>query len=247
MKLVNQNPGIGERQLIQAIAARGVCAPMTEPFIRGGYLEVWFRCLQLSKQYTQNCRTGNFLSDGAFDTYQLFGSVEDFSMKQWWHERGCQNFGQSMTTLRVRHVVAHKKRASYGINVDAYPETSAELASQEFSFWLEQIRMLNGQGCLLSNAPLAWSIYKGRISPEAIKFHLDVLEAKETIIRNSPETRLWRIGEQMRLNPKAMTKSRDSKQERVDKHVAMGKTVSAIVRKSQALVNNACEGIFPKF
>jgi len=29
--------------------------------------------------------------------------------------------------------------------------------------------------------------------------------------------------------------------------VAMGKTVSAIVRKSEALVDNACEGIFPKF
>jgi len=247
MKLVNQNPGIRERQLIQAIAARGVCAPMTEPFIRGGYLEVWFRCLQLSKKYTQNCRTGNFLSEGAFNTYRLFGSVEDFSLQQWWLERGCQSFGQSMTTLCVRSVVAHKKQVSYGINLDLYPDTSTELASQEFSFWVEQIRMLNAHGSLLSNAPLAWSIYKGRITPEAIKFHLDVLEAKETIIRNSPETRLWRIGEQMRLNPKAMTKTRDSKQERVDKHVAMGKTVSAIVRKSQALVDNACEGIFPKF
>lgn len=247
MKLVDQFIATRERQLISDIACNGVCASNTEPFISGGYLEVWFRCLQLSKQYIQNCRTGNFPTEGAFNTYQLFGSVEDCSMKQWWHERGCQNFGRSMTTLRVRLVVAHKNQAAFGINVDAYPETSSELASKEFSFWIEQIRRLNLPGRLLSNAPMAWSIYKGRITYEAIKFHLDVFEVLEKIIRNAPQTRLWRVGEQMRLNPKAMTKVGDTEKEKVDKHIVMGRTVSHILRKSQNLVNNACEGVFPRF
>jgi hypothetical protein len=100
---------------------------------------------------------------------------------------------------------------------------------------------------MLSSAPKAWSIYKSRITPEAIKLHLDVLEAHDTIKHSAPSTKLWRIGEQMRLNPKAMTRSGDTPNEQTAKHIIMGHTVSEMVRKGQGLVANACEGTFPRY
>ena len=247
LKLKNRNGGIGHSQLVEAIAGNSLTATLTEPFILGGYLEAWFRCLKLSKEYTQNCRTGLFPSEKAYQTFCLFGSVEDHSLGEWWHRRGFEKFRLGFTSLRVRQVVQHKVQDCYAITLDVYPGTSVQLAGSEFEFWVQQVRNLNDGAGLLSNAPMLWANYKSRISYESIKLHLDVVEAHEHIIRNSPNTRLWRIGEQLHLNPKAMTRKGDSPREQVDKHVVMGQTVSEIVRKGQSLVKNACAGMFPKY
>jgi hypothetical protein len=247
MKLETQIPVNSGQLLSQAFASGDMTAMGSEPFIYGGYLEVWFRCLKLSKQYVHNCRTGLFGSQGAANTFKLFGCLEHFTLREWWHERGCENFGRSMATFKVRLVVAQRKTSICRITLDADDETPAELVGDEVSFLIQQMRLLHGQSGMLSSAPKAWSIYKSRITPEAIKLHLDVLEAHDTIKRSAPSTKLWRIGEQLRLNPKAMTRSGDSPNEQTAKHITMGQTVSEIVRKGQGLVANACEGAFPKY
>lgn len=168
-------------------------------------------------------------------------------MREWWHERGCQNFGRSLATFKVRLVVAQRKKTSCRITLDADDETPPELVGDEVSFLVQQMRLLQNQSGMLSSAPRAWSIYKSRITPEAIKLHLDVLEAHDIIKHNAPSTKLWRIGEQMRLNPKAMTKIGDAPKEQIDKHIKMGQTVSEFIRKGQGLVANACEGVFPRY
>ena len=232
---------------MQAMDTGAVSAAGSEPFIYGGYLEAWFRCLKLSKQYIHNCRTGLFGSQGAANTFKLCGCLEHFTLRDWWHERGCHNFGRSMSTFKVRLVVAQRKKTSCRITLDVDDEIPPELVGDEVSFLVQQIRLLQGQSGMLSSAPRAWSIYKSRITPEAIKLHLDVLEAHDSIKRSAPSTKLWLIGEQMRLNPKAMTRSGDSPNEQTAKHIAMGHTVSELVRKGQGLVANACEGIFPRY
>jgi hypothetical protein len=247
MKLETQISANGGKPFMQAMDTGAVSAAGSEPFIYGGYLEAWFRCLKLSKQYIHNCRTGLFGSQGAANTFKLFGCLEHFTLREWWHERGCHNFGRSMATFKVRLVVAQRKKTSCRITLDADDETPPELVGDEVGFLLQQMRLLQGQSGMLSSAPKAWSIYKSRITPEAIKLHLDVLEAHDTIKHSAPSTKLWRIGEQMRLNPKAMTRFGDTHNEQTAKHITMGHTVSEMVRKGHGLVANACEGIFPKF
>jgi hypothetical protein len=173
--------------------------------------------------------------------------LEHLTLREWWHERGCQNFGCSIATFKVRLVVAKRKTSSCRITLDADDETPAELVGDEVSFLVEQMRLLQVQSGMLSSAPKSWSIYKSRITPEAIKLNLDVLEAHDTIKHSAPNTKLWRIGEQMRLNPKAMTRSGDTPNEQTAKHITMGQTVSEMVRKGQGLVTNACEGVFPRY
>jgi hypothetical protein len=73
------------------------------------------------------------------------------------------------------------------------------------------------------------------------------MEIHEQIIRNAPETKLWKIGEQLRLNPQAMPKFGDFPIDTADKQKAMGQTVSSYLRKGRGLVDNASNGIFPKY
>ena len=60
-----------------------------------------------------------------------------------------------------------------------------------------------------------------------VRSTLEVLEiGRECFERGAPMTKLWRIGEQMRLNPKAMTRFGDTHNEQTAKHIKMGHTVS---------------------
>lgn len=237
----------GDGQLVKAITGKTLSASHTESCAIGSYLEAWFHCLKLSKEYTQNSRTGFFPSDKAYQTFRLFGRVEDCTFIEWWHEWGFEKFCGGLTSIRIRLVVSHQTEMGYGFTLDVYPETSLNLASCEFEFWIDQVRKLNKSGGLLSDAPMAWTIYKSRISFESIRLHLEVLNAYEQIIRGDPSTKLWRIGEQLHLNPKAMTRKSDSPKEQVEKHIVMGQTVSSFVKKGQGLVRNACDGMFPRF
>jgi len=87
---------------------------------------------------------------------------------------------------------------------------------------------------------------KDRISYDVILQLLSIVETHEQIIRNAPETKLWQIGEQLRLNPQAMPKFGDFPIDIADKHKAMGQTVSNYLRKGSSLVRNAGIGVFPR-
>jgi hypothetical protein len=95
--------------------------------------------------------------------------------------------------------------------------------------------------------PLSWPIFRSRITYEVISQLLNIMETHDQIIRNAPETKLWEIGEQLRLNPQAMPKHGDFPTAIADKHKAMGQTVSCYLRKGRGLVDNACKGVFPKY
>jgi len=103
--------------------------------------------------------------------------------------------------------VKRKNSGVLAISVDALQDVSSQLAGREFGFWLDQICLLNANQCLLSAAPLSWPIFRSRISYEAISQLLSILGLHDQIIRNSPQTKLWQIGEQLRLNPQAMPKT----------------------------------------
>jgi len=161
--------------------------------------------------------------------------------------KGHKYFSESITTLQVTLYVKRKHGDVFQITVDAFQDVSSQLAGKEFGFWLDQICLLNARAGLLSEAPLSWPIFHSRISYDAIALLLSIMEIHEQIIRNAPETKLWQIGEQLRLNPKAISKNGDFPIDVADKHKAMGQTVSNYLRKGSCLVKNAGIGIFPKF
>jgi hypothetical protein len=76
---------------------------------------------------------------------------------------------------------------------------------------------------------------------------VDKLKPQIEARSNAPQTCLWQIGEQLKLNPKAMTKGNDYPSVVADKHKAMGQTVSSYLKKGRCLVDNAANGLFPKY
>ena len=147
--------------------------------------------------------------------------------------KGHEYFSESITTLQVTLFVKRKNVDVFEITVDAFQDVSSRLAGKEFGFWLEQICLLNAKEGLLSEAPLSWPIFRSRISYEVISQLLSIMEIHDQIVRNAPGTKLWEIGEQLKLNPQAMTKLGDFPTEIADKHKAMGQTVSNYLRKGQ--------------
>jgi len=235
------------QNLIPLIATGRLRSEFTEPFIHGTYLEAWWRCLKLSKEFTQSCRTGIFTSKAAYETFRIFGPLEDLNFKEWWITKGHEYFSGSITTLQVTLFVKKKETDLFSVSVNAFQDVSSQLAGKEFGFWLDQISLLNAKEGLLSEAPLAWPIFKSRISYEVISQLLGILEIYERIIRNAPNTKLWQIGEQLRLNPKAMPKVSDYPKETEEKHRRMGQTVSSYLIKGKGLVYNAYKVAFPKY
>jgi hypothetical protein len=223
MKAQKLNWGMGTQKMIPLIASGRLRSEITEPFIYGTYLEVWWRCLKSSKEFTQSCRTGIFTSEDAYKTFRMFGAIEDMTFQDWWMTKGHEFFSESITTLQVTLYVKRKESEAFEITVDAFQDISSQLAGREFGFWLDQIHLLNAKQGLLSQAPLSWPIYSSRISYDVISQLLCIIEIHDQIIRNAPDTCLWQIGEQLKLNPKAMTKYGDYPSEVSDKHKAMGR------------------------
>lgn len=235
------------QELIPSITTGSLSSEVSQPFTHGTYLEVWWRCLRVSKEFLQSSRSGIFKSDAAYNTYCMFGSLENMTFKEWWLAKGHLYFSESITSLQVSFLVNRKDANAFSLTVDAYQNVPIDLASKEFNFWLSQIYRLNAKDGLLSDAPLAWPIFQSRITCEAIAQLLTLVEVHDQIIRNAPGTKLWQIGEQMKLNPKAMPKNSDYPTLVSEKHKMMGQTVSNYLKKGKALVNNASNGCFPKF
>jgi hypothetical protein len=247
MKLRTSNSDICNEQSENENTTDFKGSDLTELGLSNSYLGGWFRCLQLSKQYTQNCRTGLFPTDGAYQTYRLFGSVEDRKLNDWWEEQGRVSFSSGFASLKVQMLVRHKQTSGFQISLDVPDDLDVNIASEEFCLLIKQIQTLNSTDGLLSSAPMAWSFYKSKITCAHMQQLLDVLEAYEKLIKVSNRGNLWQIGEQLRVNPKAMSKTSDSHNERIEKHIAMGKRVSAMLSNARSLVQNACDGIYPRF
>lgn len=247
MKLLNDDWCRGAQELAPAIAMGRLRSDASAQLITGTYLEAWWRCLKFSKEFTQSCRTGIFTSKESFNTFRMFGPLENISFHEWWLTKGHEYFSESITTLQVKLYGKCSERKTFVLAVDAFQDVSSNLAGKEFEFWLNQISLLNQGRGLLSEAPLSWPIFKSRISLTVMSQLLSLLEIHDQIIRNAPETRLWQIGEQLRINPQAMPKVGDLRFEVADKHKAMGQTVSNYLKKGSNLVRNAGIGIFPSF
>ena len=58
---------------------------------------------------------------------------------------------------------------------------------------------------------------------------------------------MWEIGEQLNLKKASTGQSSDWKIDLVDKHIDMGKLVSAENKRGMILALNASQGIFPSF
>ena len=220
---------------------RLISASNSENFVKGSYLESWFFALKNSNQYIQNSRTGIFPDQKSFETYGLFGPIEFISFADWWRSRGFDKFCDGFFSLKFKFISNSKQKKCIGLSLDVEKGIPIEMLGNDFVTVVSHFRKIYECGGYLSCAPMAWLLYRNRISSKSIIEYLKIYEACENYKRNSSSVKLWKIGEQFKLNPRAMVKASDSPSEIVEKHIVMGQTVSGRPCKTPATRMNACD------
>ncbi len=215
----------------------------TWPPLRQSYLGAWFETLKHSAHYTQMSRTGIFPTQAAYETHELFGSVEDQTFEQWWQRQGRKMFGNGEIPLTPDCLLQYQAEQD-SFNVAFRFSSKAYTAGGRLSDAMQLARCT----CIrvLSYRPVIWPFFRSRVSAAAVFRSLDVLRACNAAGKHG-QMKLYEIGERLNLNHAVSTRPGDRGLERTDKHVAMGKLVSTERRRGQALTVNAARGLFPIF
>jgi len=213
------------------------------PCLRMSYLGAWFEALKESAHYTQMTRTGLFPSEASHQTFMLFGAVEGQSFDQWWELQGKQHFGCGEFPVTPDCLVRYQAEQdgfmlAFRYSVKGYSSVSR----------LQDALKLVHFACtkVLSQRPVVWPFFKSRVSPAAVFRSLAVARACASAGTRG-RVRLYEIGERLGLNRAMAIKAGDRAFERSDKHVVMGKLVSAERARGVALAMNAARGVFPSF
>jgi len=206
-----------------------------------GYLGAWFEALKLSPHYEQMCRTGIFMSDASFKTYELFGALEGLSFEQWWASTGSRKLGCGCLELQPGLEI------SYQSNWDEFKISVRNFSPKNVAcFTFHDIAaVVDASSCnLLSMNPSAWPFFKARISPYSINKSLSVFRACRSVCKTD-KIKMWEIGEQLNLKKSATCNKNDWRIDVSDKHIQMGKLVSAENKRGKNLSFHASQGIFP--
>ena len=206
-----------------------------------GYLGAWFEALKLSPHYVQMCRTGMFMSDSSFKTYELFGALEDLSFEQWWAQTGLRKLGCGCLQLEPGLEIAYQSSwDEFKISVRNFsPKNVACLTFHEIAAVIDA-----SSSKFLSMNPTAWPFFKARISPYSINKSLSMFKACQCLGKTD-KVKMWEIGEQLNLKKSATCNKNDWRIDVADKHIQMGKLVSAENKRGKNLSFHASQGIFP--
>ena len=207
------------------------------------YLQAWFQALKHSPHYIQMCRSGLFTCEASFKTYELFGVVEDLSFEHWWTCKGIDQFGCGCIEISKGHVITYESDEA-GLKVTLSIQMG--LRAKAIQFEDMAIAASNKFRGLLSERPVMWPFFRAKISPFAIEKSLQVVKACQSFAKTG-KFKMWEIGEQLNLKSTSTSQPGDWQIDLVDKHIDMGKLVSAENRRGMNLARNAALGIFPRF
>ncbi len=209
----------------------------------GNYLGAWFETLKHSPHYTQMCRSGLFNSAASLKTYEMFGAVEDLTFAQWWICKGLDEFGCGCVELGDGYEITYQS-----IGFDTKVSISFPLARPASAIRFEGLAFAvsNKFRGLLSDRPAIWPFFRSKVSPYAIGRSLQVVRACQRFASNG-KFKMWEIGEQLNLKRASTGQPGDWRIDLIDKHIDMGKLVSAENKRGITLAFNASQGFFPSF
>lgn len=212
-------------------------------WLRQSYLGAWFYTLKQSAHYTQMARTGMFHSQAGYETYLLFGTIEDLCFEQWWVLRGCASFGKGEFALNPGCLVQYQAEQD-ALKVSFCFTTQAYAAGSRLMDALALARCACTK--VLSFRPVTWPFFTSRVSAAAVFRSLDVVHACSAVGRRG-QIKLYEIGERLKLSSAVIGQPGDRGLVLADKHAAMSKLVSAERRRGLALTSNAARGVFPSY
>ena len=166
-----------------------------------------------------------------------------FTFEQWWACKGIEEFGCGCVELGDGYEITYQS-----IGFDTKITISLPLAQPTRAMRFEGLAFAvsNKFRGLLSDRPAIWPFFRSKVSPYAIGRSLQVVRACQRFASNG-KFKMWEIGEQLNLKRASTGQPGDWRIDLTDKHIDMGKLVSAENKRGITLAFNASQGFFPSF
>jgi hypothetical protein len=212
----------------------------------------WWVYLRRNEDYLACCETGG--RGKLAKLYKDFGDVREDNFKKWWteSERGGNLFSENIAELTLREL---QDKAEWDeawtkdeVLVVAIPLTSSRRYIQSrLMRLLDKRHHADKPGRKKSNLDKSTATYplERNYTIENLQKTLQVYDNYLKVKDEKPKVPLWKIGEQMRLVPTAMTTDDMSMNERQVFRNVMGASVKRYIANAEKLISNTSLGRFP--
>jgi len=212
----------------------------------------WWAYLRRNAEYLECCESGG---KGKFSNlYKDFGDVREDDFKKWWNEggRGGFLFGENKVALRLVELEDKSQWDDSWTKDDvlivAVPLTSSKRYAQSRFASLLKARHTAKRGRTKKVLESSSSLYplERNYTIENLQKTLQVYDLYIANKVKKPKVPMWKLGEQIRLVPSAMTTDSMSVNERQVFRNVMGASVKRYITNAEKMIANAALGKFPK-
>lgn len=237
--------------------------------VREGVHRWWWEFLRLSKHYWLVCQTSQRPKVATQDrqlarVYRAFGDVYNCTFDEWWLDRGSWVFREREQFPKVKEVArAPRERPSQNVAGDhVWVDIPLKLSRRTIQRQLGRILDAYDQLRLNNRLELSTSAFK--LNPVQFRLHTlrqvhevhslhRELVAKPRALKHlnkqadfEQRADLFRIGKLLRVSP-SNESLRGDPQEITRRQNRMRASVSRLLRRSELLIANVEQGVFPSF
>jgi len=194
---------------------------------KGTLYETWFNALQLSPYYQAICEGGQYPSDEAKRTYELFGDVRNTTFDIWWIEVGYGIFAEKKPFNKVS---VNNQTNSFGedvkvLHLEIPLNVSPKTLRAQFDNLLELHHPHYKDFDRWQASTASMRMESRKLTSVSLNICLDVYRS---FIEKSKQgdVQLYEIGEELKINPKYAVKHSDRPAEIAEKHIKMSSAVS---------------------
>lgn len=211
----------------------------------------WWAYLRRNSEYLKCCENGG---KGKFaKLYKEFGDVREDNFKKWWTEeqRGASLFAEQVGLMTLTELEDKSQWddtwTKESVLIIAAPLTSSKRYLQSRFARLLKERHTAKRGRTAKKLEASNSKYSLERN-YTIENLRKTLQVYDEYVRTRGEARkvpLWKVGENLRLVPTAMTSSKLPSEENYLRRNVMGATVKRYLKSAERIISFAAQGRFP--
>lgn len=224
----------------------GVTVSRSLELAKKSLYEAWFNALVLSPFYQDAIKTNTFLSPGVKRTYDLFGNLNGITFEKWWSNGGYRIFKEIKPFNRVS---VGKKYNQCGENIPVLLleiplDVSPQLLREQIEKLLKEHHPNYKKYDRWKTSTAKAKLKATRLTFQSIDICLRVYK-KYLEMQKKGDVPLYKIGEDLKLNPKLNVLPTDLKAIASMKKIKMSNAVSEYLEKAKNLIAHATECNFP--
>jgi len=225
---------------------KGVTVSKSLELAKKSLYEAWFNALVLSPFYQEAIKTNIFVNADVKRTYDLFGNLSGLSFEKWWIGGGYRIFKEAKPFNRVSIGRQFNKCGesvpvlSVDIPLDVSPQLLREQLEDLLKSHHPNYKKYDRWQATTAKAKLKAT----RLTFQSIDLCLQVYK-KFLDMQKKDNVLLYKIGEDLGLNPKLNVLPTDLRAIASIKKIKMSNTVSEYLEKAKNIVAHATECNFP--